>query len=69
MLLVKRFSRTWSVGVAAAALALVVLSEAQTQTRISNDTVKIGVLSDMSSLYADNSGPGSVAAAPERRQD
>ncbi len=30
---------------------------------ISNDTVKIGVLTDMSSLYADNSGPGSVAAA------
>jgi branched-chain amino acid transport system substrate-binding protein len=26
-------------------------------------TVKIGVLSDMSSLYADNSGPGSIAAA------
>jgi branched-chain amino acid transport system substrate-binding protein len=26
-------------------------------------TVKIGVLTDMSSLYADNSGPGSVAAA------
>jgi len=26
-------------------------------------TVKIGVLSDMSSLYADNSGPGSITAA------
>ena len=26
-------------------------------------TVKIGVLSDMSSLYADIGGPGSVAAA------
>jgi branched-chain amino acid transport system substrate-binding protein len=30
---------------------------------ISGDTVKIGVLTDMSSLYADNAGPGSVAAA------
>src|SRR5262249_44490894 len=33
------------------------------QSRISGDTVKLGVLTDMSSLYADNSGPGSVAAA------
>jgi branched-chain amino acid transport system substrate-binding protein len=38
-------------------------SQAMAQSRISNDTVKIGVLTDMSSLYADNSGPGSVAAA------
>ena len=38
-------------------------SQALAQSRISNDTVKIGVLTDMSSLYADNSGPGSVAAA------
>jgi branched-chain amino acid transport system substrate-binding protein len=30
---------------------------------ISGDVVKIGVLSDMSSLYADVGGPGSVAAA------
>ncbi len=27
------------------------------------DTIKIGILTDMSSLYADNTGPGSVAAA------
>ena len=31
--------------------------------RVSDDVVKIGVLTDMSSLYADNAGPGSVAAA------
>jgi ABC-type branched-subunit amino acid transport system substrate-binding protein len=37
--------------------------QAQTQLRISNDTVKLGVLTDMSSIYTDNSGPGSVAAA------
>jgi len=30
---------------------------------VSDDMVKIGVLTDMSSLYADNAGPGSVAAA------
>src|SRR5262245_16219737 len=55
---------TWPARMAAvAAFALVAASGAQAQTRISNDTVKIGVLSDLSSLYADNSGPGSVAAA------
>jgi branched-chain amino acid transport system substrate-binding protein len=32
-------------------------------------TVKIGVLTDMSSLYADNTGPGSVAAAKMAVQD
>src|SRR3954464_14602019 len=31
--------------------------------QVSDDVVKIGVLSDMSSLYADIGGPGSVAAA------
>src|SRR5262245_46674959 len=43
--------------------SLILEVKAQAQTRISNDTVKIGVLSDMSSLYTDNAGPGSVAAA------
>jgi len=33
------------------------------QAQVSDDVVKIGVLSDMSSLYADIAGPGSVAAA------
>ena len=46
-----------------AAASLILGVKAQAQTRISNDTVKIGVLSDMSSLYTDNAGPGSVAAA------
>jgi branched-chain amino acid transport system substrate-binding protein len=31
--------------------------------KISGDVVKIGVLNDQSSLYADITGPGSVAAA------
>jgi branched-chain amino acid transport system substrate-binding protein len=38
------------------------IASAQAQ-RVSDDVVKIGVLTDMSSLYADNAGPGSVAAA------
>jgi len=33
------------------------------QAQVSDGVVKIGVLSDMSSLYADIAGPGSVAAA------
>ncbi|MDU6726179.1 MAG: ABC transporter substrate-binding protein [Bradyrhizobium sp.] len=46
----------------AAALALAALcGTAQAQT-ISDDVVKIGVLNDMSSLYADIGGPNSVAA-------
>ncbi|MBV9824522.1 MAG: ABC transporter substrate-binding protein [Alphaproteobacteria bacterium] len=41
------------------ALALAAPASAQ----VSNDVVKIGVLTDMSSLYADINGPGGVAAA------
>src|SRR5215467_8889220 len=40
-------------------LALTVPASAE----VSGDVVKIGVLNDMSSLYADISGPGSVEAA------
>ena len=36
---------------------------AHAQSKISGDTVKIGVLNDMSGLYSDLGGPGSVAAA------
>src|ERR1051325_10155859 len=53
--------RLVSAVVAAAVMACA--SQAWAQSQISNDTVKLGVLTDMSSLYADNSGPGSVAAA------
>ncbi|MBV9523627.1 MAG: ABC transporter substrate-binding protein [Alphaproteobacteria bacterium] len=45
----------------AAAAGWLVAGAAQAQ--FANDTVKIGVLSDMSSLYADIGGPGSVIAA------
>src|SRR3984893_4062098 len=43
----------------AAVLALTAPASAQ----MSGDVVKIGVLNDMSGLYADISGPGSVEAA------
>lgn len=43
-----------------AALTAMLLSGAANAQQV---TVKIGVLSDMSSLYADIGGPGSVAAA------
>jgi branched-chain amino acid transport system substrate-binding protein len=53
----KRLAATCVAGVAFAVLA----SPAGAQT-ISDDVVKIGVLTDMSSLYADATGKGSVAA-------
>ncbi len=46
-----------------AAAALVVLGAGQAAAQMSGKPVKIGVLSDMSSLYADIGGPGSVVAA------
>src|SRR4051812_31718551 len=45
--------------VAAAALALAGTAQAQ----VSGNVVKIGVMSDMSGLYSDIGGPGSVTAA------
>jgi len=48
-----------AVAVASAALLCIAMAFAQSNTQ----TVKIGVLSDMSSLYADLGGPGSTAAA------
>ena len=52
----------WSLAFAAAAL-ITTVAHAQTTD------VKIGVLTDMSSLYADDTGPGSVAAAKLAVQD
>jgi branched-chain amino acid transport system substrate-binding protein len=48
-------------GFAATAAALMISAAAQAQ--ISDDVVKIGVMNDMSGLYADISGQGSVEAA------
>jgi branched-chain amino acid transport system substrate-binding protein len=55
----KRKFSAWLVSAALAALATTGAAQAQ----ISGNVVKIGVLTDMSSLYADLAGPGSVLAA------
>jgi branched-chain amino acid transport system substrate-binding protein len=47
----------------AAVLALTATASAQIEPFSSGNVVKIGVLTDMSSLYADIGGPGSVEAA------
>ena len=47
----------------AAAAAVAALFAAGAQAQVSDGVVKIGVLTDMSSLYADLAGPGSVLAA------
>jgi branched-chain amino acid transport system substrate-binding protein len=53
--------RTLTASLVVAALAATAAAPAGAQ--ISNDVVKIGVMSDMSGLYADLAGPGSVLAA------
>ena len=57
-----------SVAIAAALAAGVPILQAQ-QGKLSGDVVKIGVLTDMSGLYADYGGPGAVAAARLAVQD
>lgn len=48
---------------ALAAAAIAALGSAGAQAQISDGTIKIGVMNDMSGLYADIAGPGSVTAA------
>src|SRR4051812_31466386 len=51
--------------VAAGALALAAIGSAGVQparAQVSDDVVKVGVLTDMSSLYSDINGPGAVVA-------
>jgi branched-chain amino acid transport system substrate-binding protein len=52
-----------------AALAAAALAAGTAQAQVSGNEVKIGVLSDMSSLYADIGGPGSVVAAKMAVED
>lgn len=54
---------------AAASIAGLPLSASAQQGKLSGDVVKIGVLSDMSGVYADYGGPGAVAAARLAVQD
>src|SRR5579872_2202422 len=46
----------------AAAFAATLMLSAGAHAQIAKDTIKVGVLTDMSSLYADLSGPGAVEA-------
>src|SRR2546423_12205903 len=46
-----------------AIIAAALMISAAAQGQISGDTVKIGILNDMSGLYADLGGQGSVEAA------
>src|SRR5687768_943964 len=55
----------WMAGALASAVALPGIANAQ----ISDGVVKIGVLTDMSSLYADITGPGSLLAAQMAVED
>ena len=54
--------------IAAAMSTGMMMAHAQ-QGKLSGDTVKIGVLTDMSGVYADYGGPGAVAAAKLAVQD
>jgi branched-chain amino acid transport system substrate-binding protein len=53
----------------AVVLALATIISTAAQAQYTGGVVKIGVLTDMSSLYADATGPGSVAAANLAVQD
>jgi branched-chain amino acid transport system substrate-binding protein len=44
-------------------------SSSVTQAQVSNDTVKLGVLTDMSGIFADGVGQGSVVAAQMAAED
>ncbi len=51
------------------ALAVAALISTAAQAQYTDDVVKIGVLSDMSGLYSDLAGPGSVVAAKMAVED
>ena len=53
----------------AAGLAFAAAGGAAHAQQISDDVVKIGVLTDMSSLYADATGKGSLAAVQMAVED
>ena len=52
-----------------AALLLVCAFAAQAQEKVSDGVVKIGMLEDMSSIYADITGVGAVTAAKMAMED
>jgi branched-chain amino acid transport system substrate-binding protein len=56
-------------GIAAAACCAALLLPAAAAAQVSDDIVKLGVLSDMSSVYSDGTGPGSLVAAQMAVED
>jgi branched-chain amino acid transport system substrate-binding protein len=54
---------------AACCIAALCLAAPQARSQVSDDVVKIGVLTDMTGLYSDLSGPGSIAAAQMAVED
>jgi branched-chain amino acid transport system substrate-binding protein len=59
----KRHFVTSAIAAATAVFLAGVSTAAMAQGKLSGDSVKIGVLTDMSGVYADYGGPGAVAAA------
>jgi branched-chain amino acid transport system substrate-binding protein len=55
--------------IAAACCAALLLLPATVSAQVSDDVVKLGVLSDMSSVYSDGTGPGSLVAAQMAAED
>jgi len=52
-----------------AALAVAVVAASASAQQLTDDTVKLGVLTDMSSLYSDINGPGAVIAVQMAIED
>ncbi len=65
----KRYFVTSAIAAATAAFLAGVSTSATAQGKLSGDSIKIGVLTDMSGVYADYGGPGAVAAAKLAVQD
>ncbi|MFM2427587.1 MAG: hypothetical protein RL707_1414 [Pseudomonadota bacterium] len=65
----KRHFVTSAIAAATAVFLAGVSTAAMAQGKLSGDSVKIGVLTDMSGVYADYGGPGAVAAAKMAVQD
>ena len=65
----KRTFVTSAIAAATAVFLTGVSTAALAQGKLSGDSVKIGVLTDMSGVYADYGGPGAVAAAKLAVQD
>jgi branched-chain amino acid transport system substrate-binding protein len=56
-------------GLMVGAIAAMALTAGATSAQVSGDVVKVGVLTDMSSLYADINGPGAVLATQMAIED